>query len=89
MNYMENGLSNHRLGIVVSKRYYKKSVRRNRIKRCVREWFRLHKHYIDKPGKDIVVVAIREMKDLSCRKIAEELCELCTKAGLGHLSVSF
>ncbi|MDK2122591.1 ribonuclease P protein component [Parachitinimonas caeni] len=37
-----NSLSRGRLGLVVSKRVDKRAVGRNRIKRQVREWFRLN-----------------------------------------------
>jgi len=84
INYAENGLECHRLGLVVPKRYFKKAVERNRLKRCVREWFRLHKHDIDEPYKDLVVIAIGNIEDLSCRKVAKELCGLCSSAGLGR-----
>ncbi len=89
INYVENGLMHHRLGIIVPKKYYKKAVHRNRIKRCVREWFRLHKYYIAEPYRDIVVVGLGGIENFSCRKIAEELSGLCTKAGLGSVPVRF
>jgi ribonuclease P protein component len=44
------------LGLIVQKRFWP-SVRRNRIKRVIREWFRLNKGQIPLPGKDIVVIA--------------------------------
>ncbi len=51
-----NTQGHHRLGLVVQKKFWN-AVQRNRIKRCVREWFRLNKHRIPEPGKDIVVIA--------------------------------
>lgn len=39
-----NGLEHARLGLVVGRKVSKRAVRRNYIKRNVREWFRLHRH---------------------------------------------
>ncbi|MGC8494029.1 MAG: ribonuclease P protein component [Syntrophobacteraceae bacterium] len=57
LNFIENGLEYHRLGLVVQKRFWPAAVARNRIKRVIREWFRLHKGEIARPPKDIVVIA--------------------------------
>ncbi|MCX7823739.1 MAG: ribonuclease P protein component [Syntrophobacterales bacterium] len=77
INYMPNGLSVSRLGLIVPKKYYKKAVERNRVKRCVREWFRLHKDLLSSPPKDIVVVVLPGMNLKSCRGTFEELESLC------------
>lgn len=44
-----------RLGLAISKKHVKRAVDRNRIKRIVRESFRLHQHQL--PGVDFVVMA--------------------------------
>jgi ribonuclease P protein component len=49
-----------RLGLAVSKRHVASAVLRNRIKRCVREQFRLHQASL--AGLDIVVTTIRTPK---------------------------
>ena len=67
-----NHLDHHRLGLVVQKRYWS-AVGRNRIKRCIREFFRLNKHRIPLPGKDLVVIARPGAQDLNPVQIAEEL----------------
>lgn len=82
LNCMESGKDFHRLGIVVPGKYYQKAVHRNKIKRCVREWFRTHKHRLVPPGKDLVVVALPGRKDFGCKSIMEELSDLCRQAGL-------
>jgi len=76
-NYMPNGLSFSRLGVVVPKKYYKKAVERNRIRRCVREWFRLHKYLLASPPKDVVVVALPGIELRMCKGIFKELDSLC------------
>lgn len=50
-----NGLDHPRVGLVVGKKVAKRAVRRNYIKRCVREWFRLHRQELG--GVDYVVRA--------------------------------
>jgi len=67
-----NGLAYHRLGLVVSRRVGN-SVRRNRIKRLLREWFRLNKQSIPLPGKDLVVVAYPGADALSLEALTGEL----------------
>ncbi|WP_133683132.1 ribonuclease P protein component [Paludibacterium purpuratum] len=50
-----NDLGHPRLGLVVGKKVAKRAVRRNYIKRSVREWFRLNQHRLG--GMDYVVRA--------------------------------
>lgn len=50
-----NGLSHARLGLAISKRFTRKAVARNRIKRLVRESFRQHQHLLS--GLDLVVMS--------------------------------
>lgn len=52
-----NRLHRPRLGLAVSRRTARRAVQRNRVKRIVRESFRLHQHQL--PALDIVVVARR------------------------------
>ncbi|MEJ2456215.1 MAG: ribonuclease P protein component [Candidatus Thiodiazotropha sp.] len=49
-----NGLSRARLGLAVSKKNTRRAVDRNRIKRVIRESFRIHQHQL--AGFDLVVV---------------------------------
>ncbi|MDY6909012.1 MAG: ribonuclease P protein component [Thermodesulfobacteriota bacterium] len=67
-----NDLPFHRLGLVVQKRFWK-AAKRNRIKRCLREWFRLHHRFIPLPGKDIVIIALPGTERLKMTAMAEEL----------------
>ena len=57
-----------RLGVTVGKRVGG-SVIRNRVKRCIREWFRHAKESLP-DGSDTVVIARRTARDLSSREAA-------------------
>jgi ribonuclease P protein component len=52
---VENGLDYPRLGISVSRKKVRRATARNRIKRLIREAFRLHKAELA-PGMDLVVL---------------------------------
>jgi ribonuclease P protein component len=58
----------NRLGLTVSKRVGG-SVIRNRVKRCIREWFR-HARESLPDGSDTVVIARRRAKNLSSCEVA-------------------
>jgi ribonuclease P protein component len=61
---IENPSENRRrLGVTVSKRVGN-AVIRNRVKRCIREWFRYAREGLP-DGSDIVVIARRRARDLS------------------------
>jgi ribonuclease P protein component len=70
----ENGLGITRLGVTVTKRTGN-AVRRNRIKRMIREYFRLHKARFPQEC-DVVVAAKKDAKELDFREIQRELDEI-------------
>ena len=70
----KNDLGFSRLGITVTKRIGK-AVRRNRIKRLVREFFRLNKDKLPK-GYDILVIARADVSTLKFQDIERELGEV-------------
>jgi ribonuclease P protein component len=72
--YKENGLNITRLGITVSKRIGN-AVRRNRIKRLIREFFRLNRKSFLK-GYDVNFIASRGAHDLVFKNLKEELGNL-------------
>ncbi|GLR71268.1 ribonuclease P protein component [Agaribacter marinus] len=66
-----NKLEIPRLGITVPKKKVKLASNRNRIKRCVRESFRLIAH--DFPNVDIIVIAKQGVGDMDNKAIFEQL----------------
>ena len=50
-----------RLGMATSRRFLNTAVKRNRVKRLIRESFRLRKHLIE--NKDVVIVVRRSVED--------------------------
>ncbi|MBW2033337.1 MAG: ribonuclease P protein component [Deltaproteobacteria bacterium] len=70
----ENGLGITRLGLTVSRKTGN-AVKRNRVKRLIREFFRLNDTYFPQ-GYDIVITAKKDASYLDLRKIKNELGEI-------------
>lgn len=80
MHYLPRPKRDKRIGITVSRKIGG-SVRRNRMKRLLREAWRLDEHMI-KPGFDIVLVGRSSDPLPNFHQISHDLLKLLKKAGL-------
>ena len=62
--------SNSRVGIIVAKKHVRRAIRRNRIKRLIREQFRLNR---PSPNLDLVVLARSAADTMDNAQITSEL----------------
>ncbi|NMC63447.1 MAG: ribonuclease P protein component [SAR324 cluster bacterium] len=72
---------NSRLGIAVTKKTEALAVNRNRVKRVIREIFRLHYHRI-LGNFDFVVIVRKNVKELSYQGLLREFLDILMKEGL-------
>lgn len=70
----ENGLPHPRLGVVIGKKSVKLAVERNRIKRLIRDSFRLNQLVLG--GLDIVVIARKGLADLDNPQLHAQFAKL-------------
>ena len=70
----DNGLDHPRLGLVIGKKSVKLSVERNRLKRQIRESYRLTQEVLN--GWDIVIVARKGLGDLDNPELAQQFGKL-------------
>ncbi len=81
LNAAPNGLDRVRVAVVVSRRVARRAVRRNKIKRRLREILRGWLSFL-RPGWDIVVVARSPAAQASFHDLKYTLWELLTQARL-------
>lgn len=81
LKFVKTELPNSRFGIIVSKKIANKAVKRNKIKRRLREAIRKHLPEI-KDGFDIVIFAQPEICDKDFTQIEECLLKNLKKANL-------
>ena len=73
-------ISNQKFGVSVSKRYFKKAVDRNRIKRLLRETYRLNKEiFTEVFGENSIsmIFWVSNEKPVSYRSLEENFITLC------------
>lgn len=75
--YKPNGKSHARVGVIVGKRIAKSAVVRNKIKRVIRESFRMHP--VKLKALDIVVIARQHCGMLDKLKLREGIDKLWQK----------
>ena len=63
-----NSLNHPRLGFVISKKNVRRAVNRNRVRRMMRESFRLHQHQL--PDYDLVVLARKGIDQLEAAQLS-------------------
>ncbi|UAJ65274.1 ribonuclease P protein component [Candidatus Schneideria nysicola] len=66
-----NMLEYPRIGFLISKKIIKKSHERNRIKRLIREHFRIN--YLTLPNIDFIIIVKKNIVDLNNHTIKEQL----------------
>ena len=67
-------LTTPRLGVIISKRSIPNAVRRNQVRRLIKEWFRLKQYTL--PLVDIVVIATYACRDTPSQDLRECLDKL-------------
>jgi len=75
-------IDNHKIGVSVSKKFFKRAVDRNRIKRLLRESYRLNKStYIDAFGDQSIAMLFWASKELPNHfsVVEKQFLDLCKK----------
>lgn len=70
----DNGSDHPRLGLVIAKKNVRLAVQRNRVKRIIRESFRLHQHQL--PPLDIIILARKGINDFNNGELHAEFAKL-------------
>jgi ribonuclease P protein component len=74
--YSPNRLGYPRLGMVISKKNLRQAVRRNRVRRAIRESFRINRPKL--PSVDLVVLSRREIAQFKAEQLRDPLEALWT-----------
>ena len=70
--------ADRRVGVVVSKRTFRRAVDRNHAKRLLRETFRLSRHQL-KPGVSVVLIARSGMGGRMCGDVMRDFERVCRR----------
>lgn len=81
-----NQLAHPRLGLTIAKKRVKLAVQRNRIKRCVRDSFRLHQHQL--PGVDLVLMVKGDISNTPNSELLKQLERLWSKIARQYIALS-
>lgn len=79
---MANQLSHPRLGLIVSKKVSKKAVERNKLKRRLREIFRLNQNNLN--SFDIVVIAKQNANECTYLQLEKNFIKALKNAQVYH-----
>jgi ribonuclease P protein component len=77
INAKKNHLNYPRIGIIASKKSIPKAVRRNQVRRLIKEWFRMRQKTL--PSMDIVVIIAQASRDQQSQVLRECLEKLVQK----------
>ncbi|MBL4823405.1 MAG: ribonuclease P protein component [Colwellia sp.] len=83
-NLPTDSSKNNRLGLAIAKKRVKLAVQRNRIKRIIRESFRLNQHNL--PAIDMVVMVKSGIDQLDNKEINQQLTKIWRKIIQRHKS---
>lgn len=67
----KNNKSHSRIGLIVSKKKIRRAVSRNRVKRIVRDSFRLHQHQL--PAVDVIILAYKHADEVDSLTLRHSL----------------
>lgn len=74
LHFNDNSLGYPRIGVVIGKKIFASAVKRNRLKRIIREVFRSNKHKFN--SLDVVIVASRKSEGiLNYNNTRQEICD--------------
>ena len=79
--FRANRLDSARLGMVIGKKAVNRSVGRNRIRRIIRENFRLSRSVL--PSLDLIVLARRDIDQFPVSELNSKLAKLWQRLGHG------
>jgi len=81
-----NQLTHPRIGLTIAKKRVKLAVQRNRIKRCVRDSFRLHQHQL--PAVDLVLMVKGDISNTPNDELLKQLERLWQKIARQYIALS-
>lgn len=73
----DSGLKHPRLGLVIAKKNIRHAVQRNRVKRIIRESFRLHQHEL--PAIDLIILARAGLGEFNNAELHTEITKVWSR----------